>query len=217
MASVVINNDQTGAIVLQAPAVSGTSTLTLPSATDTLVGLDSTQTLTNKTLSAPLTMAASMLTSGDVITLSSNTSVEFAGIPSWAKEITVLFDLVTPGGSSNPQLQIGSTTYVTSGYSGYATYSTIAPVAFTSGFLIATSSTANKSIFTGHATLRNLTGNIWVFSSTVCNTGGGTTQALFHGSGILLSGLTGALDRVQFSAVNGTDAYTSGVITLLYK
>jgi Chaperone of endosialidase len=50
MSSVIINGDTSGSITLSAPAVSGTTTLTLPATTDTLVGKTTTDTLTNKTL-----------------------------------------------------------------------------------------------------------------------------------------------------------------------
>jgi hypothetical protein len=53
MASLVVSGDTSGAITLSAPAVAGTNTVTLPAATDTLVGKATTDTLTNKTLTSP--------------------------------------------------------------------------------------------------------------------------------------------------------------------
>jgi hypothetical protein len=53
MSSIVISGDTSGSITLSAPAVSGSSVLTLPAVTDTLAGIAATQTLTNKTLTTP--------------------------------------------------------------------------------------------------------------------------------------------------------------------
>ena len=53
MASIVISGDTSGSITLSAPAVSGSSVLTLPAVTDTVAGIAATQTLTNKTLTTP--------------------------------------------------------------------------------------------------------------------------------------------------------------------
>ena len=54
MSSVVIAGNTSGTVELHAPDVSGSSVLTLPVATDTLVGKATTDTLTNKTLTAPV-------------------------------------------------------------------------------------------------------------------------------------------------------------------
>ena len=53
MSSVVIAGNTSGSITISAPDVSGSNTLTLPVATDTLVGKATTDTLTNKTLVNP--------------------------------------------------------------------------------------------------------------------------------------------------------------------
>jgi hypothetical protein len=54
MAQISISGDTSGTVTLAAPSVSGTSILSLPAVTDTLVGKATTDTLTNKTLTSPI-------------------------------------------------------------------------------------------------------------------------------------------------------------------
>ena len=60
MSSVIIAGNTSGSITLSAPAISGSSVLTLPVATDTLVGKATTDTLTNKTLTSPTITGATI-------------------------------------------------------------------------------------------------------------------------------------------------------------
>ena len=70
MSSIVVAGDTSGTITIAAPAVAGSGTLTLPVATDTLVGKATTDTLTNKSIAATQltgTIAASALPAGSVL------------------------------------------------------------------------------------------------------------------------------------------------------
>jgi len=78
MASVVISGDTSGAITISAPAVAGTNTLTLPVATDTLVGKTTTDTLTNKTLTSPTLTTPALGTPASGV-LTSCTGVNYDG------------------------------------------------------------------------------------------------------------------------------------------
>jgi hypothetical protein len=62
VASFGFSGSTSGITTVQATAVAGTTTLTLPAATDTLVGLATTDTLTNKTLTSPTINTATIAT-----------------------------------------------------------------------------------------------------------------------------------------------------------
>jgi hypothetical protein len=88
--------------------------------TGTVVGTSDTQTLTNKTLGTGLVMAASATVSGTAQASTSGTSIDFTGLPSWVRRITVMFNGMSTSGTSNLQVQLGTgstPTFTTSGYS----------------------------------------------------------------------------------------------------
>ena len=58
MADLILSGSTSGTVTVSAPAISGSSVLTLPVATDTLVGKATTDTLTNKTLGASVVQAS---------------------------------------------------------------------------------------------------------------------------------------------------------------
>ena len=72
MSSISVAGNTSGSITIAAPAVAGSGTLTLPVATDTLVGKATTDTLTNKTLVAP---ALGTVASGNISACTSTNMV----------------------------------------------------------------------------------------------------------------------------------------------
>ena len=212
MSSIVVAGDTSGSVTLSAPAVAGASVLTLPVATDTLVGKATTDTLTNKTLGSGLVAGASILTSGTAQASTSGTSIDFTGIPSWVKRITVMFSGVSTSGTSIMQIQIGAGAVETTGYLGsYDTFtSTPSANLITTGFGLALPAASSAS--NGIANIILLTGSTWAYTSFL---GGSDTGRISYGGSSKT--IAGTLDRIRITSVNGTDTFDAGSINIMYE
>jgi hypothetical protein len=216
MASLVLNGNTSGSVTISSPAVSGTTTLTLPTTTDTLVGKTTTDTLTNKTLTSPAIAGTptgvGVLTSGTSVS-ASGTSVDFTSIPSWVKRITVMFSGVSLSGSSDLLIQVGdSGGFETSGYLSTSSASSSGGTGIsnsTAGFVIRSASAA--SITSGVMALVTLESNLWVSSYSGKQS---STVAVVNGGDKTLSD---TLTQVRITTVNGTDTFDAGSINILFE
>lgn len=142
----------------------------------------------------------------------SGTAIDFTGIPSWAKKITVIFKGVSTSGTSSILVQIGSTTFTTTEYISGASRLTTAVNSFssTAGFIIGTASASES--FSGNEIITNITSNVWVSSH---NGGQSPIPSSFSGGGYVT--LPGVLDRIRITTVNGTDLFDSGMINVMVE
>jgi len=206
---VALNGSTSGSVTIDAPAVAGTNTLTLPAVTDTLVGLAATQTLTNKTIQG------GAITSATAQASTSGTSIDFTSIPSWVKRITVMFSGVSVSGTSNLLVQIGAGSITSSGYTGYVARqasTSNAYIAYSSGFLIL-ETTAAAYTYIGHLTITLINSNTWVCSGIATAASNNFNNHTTAGS----VALGGTLDRVRFTTVGGTDTFDAGTINIMYE
>jgi hypothetical protein len=186
------------------------------------VELVPTNTASNFTVTVPAgtgTVAvngvSSNIVSGTAVASTSGTSIDFTGIPSWVKRITVMFSGVSTNGSSNLQIQIGPSGGVeTTGYGSSMTYivnATPATTNVSTGFLAGTYGTSGAS-YNGIITISTLSSSVWVMA---CNLNDAGSTRTFFGSGGKT--ITGTLDRVRITTVNGTDTFDAGSINILYE
>ena len=151
------------------------------------------------------------LISGTAVASTSGTSIDFTGIPSWVKRITVMFNGVSTSGASYPLIQIGTGgTPTTSGYVSQASqlYTAAAISSTTAGFYI--NSNASTYVLSGTMTISNISGNIWVESCCF-----GSTSIMTVGSGTVTLG--GVLNMLRITTVNGTDTFDAGSINIMYE
>ena len=205
----VSSGDASGILVLQTAGVTG---LTI----DASQKVTFANSLTSPTLVTPVIngMASSILTSGTAVASTSGTSIDFTSIPSWAKRITVMFNGVSTNGTSIVQVQIGSGSVSTSGYNSSAAYGVSAGQfnTATSGFILEPTGSA-AALRYGSLILTLVSSNTWVEQFCVYNTalltsinGGGGSPAL-----------SGTLDRIRITTVNGTDTFDAGSINIMYE
>jgi len=209
---VKLNGATSGSVTIDAPAVAGTNTLTLPAVTDTLVGLAATQTLTNKIIQG------GAITSATAQASTSGTSITFSSIPSWVKRITVMFSSVSTNGTSGYKIRIGPSGGVeTSGYLGICnSESGSGATNPTTSFLITPSTELSAaSVIQGRAELLNFSGNTWVCVSQVGRSDAAGTGAQFYASGT--KPLAGVLTQIEISTSNGTDTFDAGSINIMYE
>jgi hypothetical protein len=174
--------------------------------------------LTSPTLSSPVTAGTptgvGVLTSGTAVTLSSQTSVDFIGIPSWAKRVVILFSKVRQNtGGANPfVVRLGTAGgIIATGYVGAQGYVGGGPAAtaMNTGFEVYFDTAVN--FYGGMLTVTNISGNTWVGSGVF-----GQTQAYTFQIGGSVD-LGAALTQLRVTTINGTNTFTTGLINILYE
>lgn len=144
------------------------------------------------------------------------TAIDFGSdedpIPAGVKRITVMFDGVSTNGDSYVQTQLGATTIKTSEYNanrGGTSGSLALSAAVSSGFPSPGNNGVAESAC-GSLVLTNLNTNIWTaigitkLSATIVFVGGSVT-------------LSGTLDRIRITTVNGTDQFDAGTINISWE
>ncbi len=167
--------------------------------------------------SGTLTFNGGAIRSGTAVASTSGTSIDFTSIPSWVKRVTVMFNGVSTNGTSAYQVQIGAGSIATTGYTSQATSSGTAgnsALSSTTGLLI-TPANGAATTQSGSMRIQNISGNVWVADSCGAGVdGAGSATSRTSGGSVTLSG---TLDRIRITTVNGTDTFDAGSINILYE
>jgi len=195
---------------IDCPSVGGNNTLVLPTGN----GSADQALVTNG--SGTLSFAdRGRMTLATAQNSTSGTSIDFTGIPSWVKRVTVMFNGVSTNGTSAVIVQIGAGSVTTSGYvsSSGNVYGANATAVATSTVGMILQQNVAGSTRIGHMIFTNISGNVWVASHSLGDTSSFITN-MTGGGNVTLSG---TLDRVRITTVNGTDTFDAGSINILYE
>jgi len=156
----------------------------------------------------PVLTAAQASTSG--------TSIDFTGIPPWAKKITVQLAGVSTSGTDDILVQIGDSGGVeTTGYLSAVSVlsNSVTTTNSTSGFGVV-DAIAAASVLHGTLvlTLEDSAAFTWVESGSLSQ----SNTAIMHISAGSKS-LSAALDRVRITTSGGTDTFDAGSISVIYE
>tara|TARA_B100002019_G_scaffold149358_1_gene128532 strand:- start:211 stop:843 length:633 start_codon:yes stop_codon:yes gene_type:complete len=205
-----LNGSSSGFTEIDAPAAAGSNTLTLPTSNGS-----ANQVLRNGSTPGTLEFAdgpAQVLTSGTLVASTSGTAIDFTGIPSTVKRITVMFNGVSTNGTSGILVQVGDGSIVSSGYVSTVVgtdTTALGTSSTTTGFIVVTQTAAD--IRSGIFELVTLGSNQWVSSHTLKNSG---TQMSYGAGNVALSG---TLDRIRITTTAGTNTFDAGTINIMYE
>lgn len=208
MASIISAGNATSGVAISSDSTGTLDIKTGTGAATTAISINASQLVTmNGGVNRPLI--------SDTVKTASGTGVDFTGIPSWVKRITVMFNAVVTSGSSPIIIKLGNAGgFEDNSYTGAGCNTSSGPTGFggtanTVGFNLM--SAASSGGYDGAAVLTLQNTLTWVLASTLVR-----DQSSFSvGGGNKATSAT--LTQIRITTVNGTDTFSSGSINILYE
>ena len=204
-----------------ANALATSPTLTTPVLSGSVTGtytLAGTPTITSPTITGASisTMASSVITSGTAVATTSGTSIDFTGIPSWVKRVSLMFAGVRNTGTVPMTIQLGTSGGLqASGYVGANGY--------VGGGAATTQMSSNVQLFSDTAAyafsgffdfqLLNASTNLWVVSG-IYGVSPASSYIRYAGGYVTLSGV---ITQLRMSTTTGTPTFDAGSANILYE
>lgn len=162
------------------------------------------------------TINGGAITSATAQATTSGTAIDFTGIPSWVKRITVMFNGVSTSGVSQAILQIGDSGGIeTTGYLGATSQN---------GATVFSHATNNGIVIDGGTNAASIRHGIIVLSLVVTSTNTWANSGTIGRSDDLICSyvggtkpLSGTLTQLRVTTFNGTDTFDAGSINIMYE
>jgi hypothetical protein len=177
--------------------------------------IDDTQTLTNKTING------GAITSGTAKATTSGTTIDFTGIPSWVKKITVMLEKVSTDSTSTLELYIG-------GSGGIETTGYVGPICRIRTSGITVGGTSLSGVYMGSLqaatylidayvtiSLMDSSTNTWAFGGTAIETDA-SGNCVTASPVVATKSLSGTLTQLQLTT-DGADTFDAGKMNILYE
>lgn len=215
-----LNGSTSGYTEIDAPAIAGSNTLRLPTGNGTNGNVLTTDGSGNLSWVDGRRMVL------ETAKTASGTSVDFFGIPSWVKRVSVNFVNISTGGTSAEIIRIGdssgfsasgyeaTTSFIVAGGAGGAN-GTSSPSGFT---LMGVGSSTPATQLSGRVVIDivGASGGLtyWACSGVISRIDSGTYfQKFIAGQ----KGLSGTLDRVQVTTITGASSFDNGLVNIIYE
>lgn len=200
-----LNGSTSGYTEIDAPAVAGSNTLVLPTGN----GTNGQYLQTNG--SGTLSWSGS-LTLDTAKNSTSGTNIDFTGIPSWVKRVTVMLSAVSTNGTSGLLFRLGTSSGLEA--SSYNDGSIVRDGASVGG-----GSNGTGFAVTNYAVTDSIAGQL-ILSFLASNTWVATGSFVIRpASFVAIAGsktLSGTLDRIRITTVSG-DTFDNGSINIMYE
>jgi hypothetical protein len=147
----------------------------------------------------------------------SGTAIDFTGIPAGVRRITLTFSGVSTNGSSPIGIQLGTSgSFETTNYLGtlqsFLSGSTPGVLNLSSMFQLADTGHSSGAVYHGQLMLINQSGNLWTAIG-----GNGRSDTVRANSVFGSKNLSGALTRIRFTTIGGTDAFDAGAANIIWE